>query len=68
MPEFRRSRALVVGSALVLVVAIFSLDYTVEPGDTLGRIARDQGVSVSAIIEANNISNPNLIFPGQKTR
>ncbi|HEY6635599.1 MAG TPA: LysM peptidoglycan-binding domain-containing M23 family metallopeptidase [Acidimicrobiia bacterium] len=68
MPEFRRSRALVVGSALVLVVAIFSLDYTVESGDTLGRIARDQGVSVSALIEANNISNPNLIYPGQKLK
>jgi LysM repeat protein len=65
MPKFRRSRALMVGSALVLVVAIFSFDYTVKSGDTLGRIARDNGVSLSDLIDANDISNPNLIYPGQ---
>ncbi|HEX6147362.1 MAG TPA: LysM peptidoglycan-binding domain-containing protein, partial [Acidimicrobiia bacterium] len=65
MPSFRRSRALIVGSVLVLLVAVFSVDYTVERGDTLGRIAKDHGVSVSALAEANNLSNPNLIYPGQ---
>lgn len=54
-----------VGSALVLVVALFSLDYTVKPGDTLGRIAIDNGVSVNDLVSANGISNPNLIFIGQ---
>jgi LysM repeat protein len=54
-----------VGSALVLVVAIFSFDYTVKSGDTLGRIARDNGVSLSDLIDANDITNPNLIYPGQ---
>jgi len=65
MPDLRRSRALVVGSVLVLLIAAFSVDYTVESGDTLGRIAKEQGVSLSALIEANDISNPNLIYPGQ---
>jgi len=66
MPKFRRSRALIVGSALVLAVAIFSLDYTVKSGDTLGRIAREHDVSVNDLAAANGISNPNLIFVGQK--
>lgn len=66
MPRFRRSRALIVGSVLVLLVAAFSVDYTVERGDTLGQIARKHDVSLSALVEANGISNPNLIFPGQK--
>ena len=39
--------------------------YTVRSGDTLSRIARRFGVSVNYIVTANNIQNPNLIFPGQ---
>ena len=65
MPKFRRSRALIVGAVLALLVATFSVDYTVEPGDTLGKIARELGVSVSALADVNNLSNPNLIYPGQ---
>ncbi len=65
MPEFRRTRALAVGLILSLFVAAFSVDYTVEKGDTLGRIARDHDVSLSDLVEANNIANPNLIYPGQ---
>lgn len=65
MPESRRVRALFVALILALVVALFSVDYTVQRGDTLGKIARDNGVSVSELAEANGISNPNLIHPGQ---
>jgi LysM repeat protein len=65
MPEFRRSRALIVGTVLALFVATFSVDYTVQRGDTLGQIAREHGISLSELVRANNISNPNLIFPGQ---
>lgn len=65
MPELRRSRALIVGAVLTLILAFFSVDYTVERGDTLGRIARDNDVSLSDLIKANDIDNPNLIYPGQ---
>ncbi|MGE5557444.1 MAG: LysM peptidoglycan-binding domain-containing protein [Bacillota bacterium] len=39
--------------------------YAVQPGDTLFLIARRFGVSVQAIVEANNLQNAN-IFPGQR--
>ncbi len=40
--------------------------YTVQPGDTLSAIAERFGVTVAAIVEANGIEDPNLIFPGQE--
>lgn len=40
--------------------------YTVQPGDSLFSIAQRFGVSLQALIAANpQITNPNLIFPGQ---
>lgn len=39
--------------------------YVVKPGDTLYRIAGLYGVSVSALVSANNITKPNLIHPNQ---
>ncbi|MEX1124499.1 MAG: LysM peptidoglycan-binding domain-containing protein, partial [Acidimicrobiia bacterium] len=65
MPVDRRVRAAAVATALTLLVAVFSVDYTVRLGDTLGAIARDNDVSLSDLVAANNISNPNLIRPGQ---
>ena len=65
MPKFKRSRALIFGAALVVLVAAFSVDYTVKRGDTLGRIARDLGVSVSTLADVNNLANPDLIYAGQ---
>lgn len=41
--------------------------YTVVPGDTLWKIAVKYQIGVSELIKANpQISNPNLIYPGQK--
>ena len=40
--------------------------YTVRPGDTLSSIAWRYGVSVWTLAKVNNISNPNLIYAGQK--
>ncbi len=42
--------------------------YTVQRGNTLSQIASIYGVTVSHIVEINNIKNPNLIFPGEKLR
>ncbi len=50
---------------LVGVTAAFAFPYTVQPGDTLYALARRFGVTVEAIVNANNIANPNLINVGQ---
>ncbi|HEX3053843.1 MAG TPA: LysM domain-containing protein, partial [Aggregatilineaceae bacterium] len=39
--------------------------YTVVAGDTLSRIALRFGTTVQAIVSANGITNPNLIYVGQ---
>ncbi|MCR4441282.1 MAG: peptidoglycan-binding protein [Peptococcaceae bacterium] len=41
------------------------MQYIVQPGDTLYIIAQKFGVSVEALVQANNITNPDLIFTGQ---
>ena len=65
MPVIRRARALAVGSIIALTVALFSLQYTVERGDTLSEIARDHDVSLADVVELNEIADPDLILPGQ---
>ncbi len=40
--------------------------YVVGWGDTLNSIAQRYGTSVLAIVEANRMSNPNLIYVGQR--
>ena len=42
--------------------------YTVVPGDTLSGIAARFGTTVSALASANNIADPNFIYPGQVLR
>ena len=60
----------VVGAAGQPVNNIHSTNvhYTIRPGDTLGRIARQfygDPMLWTRIIAANNIQNPDLIYPGQ---
>lgn len=47
-----------------LPTAVATISHTVQPGDTMINIARRYGVTVEAIIAANNISNPNHIEVG----
>lgn len=42
--------------------------YVVVKGDTLSGIAAKYGTTYQALAEANGISNPNLIYPGQEIR
>ena len=42
--------------------------HVVKPGQNLTMIARYYGVTVQAIVNANNLWNPNLIYTGQRLR
>lgn len=50
---------------LVTVAVVSAATYIVQPGDTLWRISRQFDTSVDAIVQANRIPNPNLIYVGQ---
>jgi len=45
-----------------------SIYYTVQPNDTLSDIASKYKTTYQKIVQLNNLSNPNLIYPGQKLR
>lgn len=44
----------------------YGYEHVVEAGQTLSEIAAAYGVSVKAIVEANNLTNPNQLRVGQK--
>lgn len=46
-------------------VNISSIQYVVKRGDTLSQIAMRYNTTVASLVNLNNISNPNLIYPGQ---
>lgn len=48
------------------VVSSDGSTYVVRPGDNLFRIALNHGVTVQALSQANNITNPALIYVGQE--
>lgn len=64
-----------IGLILALVAALLSLtpvlaqtggtNYIVQPGDSLYKIAQRYGTTVDAIVDVNDLANPNLIFVGQ---
>lgn len=59
--------AALAGSLLAVPTQAASLSHTVVRGDTMWKIAAQYEVGTSEIIQANpQISNPNLIYPGQK--
>ena len=42
--------------------------YTVQSGDTLSGIAAKYGTSYQKVAQLNGISNPNVIYVGQRLR
>ncbi|MBN2284152.1 MAG: LysM peptidoglycan-binding domain-containing protein [Deltaproteobacteria bacterium] len=46
----------------------FYLEYVVKRGDTLQSIAREQGATVDALMNANDIRSKNRIYVGQKIK
>lgn len=66
------TRKIVLGSRYNTVQSIINGTsaeyYTVKSGDTLSGIASRYGTSCMKLAQKNGISNPNLIYPGQKIR
>ena len=42
------------------------ITYIVKPGNTLWQIAEEYNITINEIVRINNITNPNLIYPGEK--
>lgn len=66
IPQANAAEVPAVAAALVEAAAPAGVMHTVAPGETLFRIAQIYGVTVSTIAEQNSISDPQLIFPGQR--
>jgi len=56
---------LIIGALARPAFAQEPVRYTVQPGDTLTRIAARFGTTVAAIVEANGLVNPDRIYVGQ---
>ena len=61
-------QVLKIPSSTTTITSNNSIYYTIKSGDTLGAIASRYGTTVSSLVNLNNISNPNLIYPGQVLR
>ena len=57
---------LVFALLFVTTLAMAATTYTMKKGDNLSTVAQKYGVSVSDIIKANNIKNPNKVNVGTK--
>jgi len=55
-----------VGATATPATARETIVYVVKPGDTLGSIADQFGTTVEAIVQANNIKDPDVIKEGQE--
>jgi len=62
----KNSRVLAGGFGAVLMLAAVTSSYVVKSGDTLSTVAKAQDTTVAALIEANDISNPDRIYVGQE--
>lgn len=57
----------VLAAVTCLVTSALAATHTVQPGDTMWKIAVRYEVGTAEIIEANpQVENPNLIYPGEK--
>lgn len=66
MTQFKRFTLALIIFMLLLPMSIAFADtiYVVQPNDSLSKIARIYGVTVQALVEANNIKDPNIIVVG----
>lgn len=54
--------------ALILSLTILPVmadTYEVQSGDVLWKIAKDNNISIDSLVDLNNLTDPNMIYPGQ---
>lgn len=51
---------------LALIIPVPAQSHIVRTGDTLWSISQRYGVSIQAIVQANQLANPNVLYPGLK--
>ena len=61
----RIAAALGATAVAAMPASVIASTYVVHPGDTLTDIALRHGTTVSALVEANQLANPNLLRIGQ---
>ena len=66
MPRHSGTELVIPGLTAAELEAASQIIHTVAAGESLGSIAAQYGVSSDAIIEANRITNPNLIGVGDR--
>ena len=59
---------LVAGSILATAALAADPTVVVEAGDTLTRLSKRHGVSISTLVDLNGLTDPNRIFAGQRLR
>lgn len=65
--ELADPNRLVIGQALVIPTQDRDQTvHTVQAGESLWRIAQNYNTTIQNIVQANNITNPNVIYPGQR--
>lgn len=62
---FYRFSVIILSVVFLLGFSSDTIAYIVKSGDTLGKIARENNTTVDNILALNDISDPNMIFPGQ---
>ncbi len=64
----RISALLITATVLASTTAVFGYTdvYTVRPGDTVYRIAKNYNIKVTDIVKANKLKDPHKIFVGEK--
>jgi LysM repeat protein len=64
----RRAAPVLAVVSLAIAAPLAATEITVQRGQTMGEIARDEHVTVARLAAFNGIANPNLIYEGQVLR
>lgn len=65
---FKTTAAFALAATMMLSSSTSSMAYTIQAGDSLGKIAAENNISVKELMEINGISNANKIYVGEQIK